>query len=214
MNHNKHPYGMRTNSRNAVRFASGGTARGFTLVELLIVIAIILVLAALGFGGAQAVLTRAKNTKSLVAANNIEQAVTQFFDEYGQLPVRTATGAAISTDQGAGVEAIAALMGKETGANPMNTKNMPFLQVNQGKGQNGSGKKDGAEFNGAAVMGLYDFYGNPYFLLFDEDANDEILDPFMNNQIVRGRKVLVYTAGKDRSTGSTKSNKDNIISWR
>jgi prepilin-type N-terminal cleavage/methylation domain-containing protein len=188
-------------------------SRGFTLVELLIVIAIILVLAALGFGGAQAVLTKARNTKSLVAANNIELSVNAFYDEYGMFPVQNLSPAPLITNQGEGVNLITVLLGKETIASPLNAKQMPFLSLTQGKGKNGSSRKDGLEYDGSAVRGLYDFYGNPYTLLFDDDINDEIIDPF-NQQIIRGRKVLIYTPGKDRSEGDSRTNKDNIISWK
>ena len=195
------------------RSSSKQSSKGFTLVELLIVIAIILVLAALGFGGAQAILTKARNTKSLGAANNLEIAINQFYDEYGMFPVQNVSAAPLVTNQGEGVNLLTVLMGKENGTTVLNTKNMPFLSLQQGKGRNGSGRKDGLEFDGSAVRGLYDFYGNPYTLLFDDDLNDEIVDPF-NGDIIRGRKVIIYTPGKDRTLGDTKTNKDNILSWK
>ena len=196
------------------RTPSKQKSKGFTLVELLIVIAIILVLAALGFGGAQVVLTKARNTKSLVAANNLELAINQFYDEYGMFPSQNVTEAPIVTNQGEGVNLITVLMGKENGTTVLNSKNFPFLTLPQGKGKNGSGRKDGVEYNGSAVSGLYDFYGNPYTLLFDHDLNDEIVDPFNSPNIIRGRKVIIHTPGKDRASGDTATNKDNILSWK
>ena len=210
MNYTTYPKNPR---RMPTRTSSKRYGKGFTLVELLIVIAIILVLAGLGFGGAQAVLTRARNTKSLVAANNLELAVNQFYDEYGMYPLQNVSAAPLVTNQGEGVNLLTVLMGKENGNTVLNTKNLPFLSIPQGKGRNGSGRKDGLDFDGSAVRGLYDFYGNPYTLLFDDDINDEIIDPF-NGQIIRGRKVIIYTPGKDRMTGDTKTNKDNILSWK
>jgi prepilin-type N-terminal cleavage/methylation domain-containing protein len=63
----------------------------FTLIELLIVIAIIAVLAGLGFAGVNGALKTARKTEVRAMANQIKLALSAYYAEYGVYPTATNT---------------------------------------------------------------------------------------------------------------------------
>ncbi|MFM2221496.1 MAG: hypothetical protein RLZZ553_1244 [Verrucomicrobiota bacterium] len=185
--------------------------RGFTLVELLIVIAIIMVLAALGFAGVQSAMRKAKTVQTLNIATNLSQAIHNYFDEYGSLPVVAATPTPIVTNSGEGVNVLRVLLAQEgTGTNILNTKGIRYLDV-----KNAKARKAGLEYGsgGTTATGLFDAWGNPFYIAFDDDYNDEILNPNKitptDPDIIRGVKAVVYSFGAD----GVSQNKDDVRSW-
>lgn len=185
--------------------------RGFTLVELLIVIAIIMVLASLGFAGVQTAMRRAKTVQTLNIATNLNQAIQNYFDEYGSLPMVNATPTPIATNTGEGVNVLRVLLAQEgTGSNILNTKNVRYLEV-----RNAKARKGGIEYasGGSQATGLFDAWGNPFYIAFDDDYNDEIQNPDVvaasDPAILRGMKAVVYSFGAD---GEPRT-KDDVRTW-
>jgi prepilin-type N-terminal cleavage/methylation domain-containing protein len=186
--------------------------RGFTLVELLIVIAIIMVLAALGFAGVQTALRKAKTVQSLNIATNLAQAIQNYYDEYGALPAVSPTTAPISTTTGEGVNVLRVLLAQEgNGQNILNTRMIRFLDVKTAKG-----RKAGLDYSGGATQatGLFDAWGEPFFVVFDDDYNDEIPNPIQpmiqgDAPIIRGVKAVVFSSGADRIRGT----RDDVRTW-
>ena len=186
-------------------------SRGFTLVELLIVIAIIMVLAALGFAGVSVAMKRAKTVQSLNLATNLAQAITNFVDEYGALPAAAATSAPLNTGSGEGVTLLRVLLAQETGNTILNTRGIRFLEP-----KSANKRKGGIDYGtggGAVALGMYDAWGEPYYVAFDDDYNDEITNPnrigASDQPILRGLKAVVYSAGADRTIGT----KDDVKTW-
>jgi hypothetical protein len=183
---------------------------GFTLVELLIVIAIIMVLAALGFAGVTRALKRAKSVQSLNIATGLAQSVHSFYDEYGALPASEPTKEPLSTTAAGGVDVLRVLLAQETGTTILNSRGIRFLDPKQAKG-----KKGGIDFgaNGATLTAMYDAFGYPFYIAFDEDYNDEIENPAKvkatDPDILRGFKAVVYSAGAD---GVLKTS-DDVKTW-
>ncbi len=185
--------------------------RGFTLVELLIVIAIIMVLAALGFAGVQSALKKAKTVQTLNIATNLSQSIHNYFDEYGSLPVVNVTPTPIVTNTGEGVNVLRVLLAQEgAGTNILNTKGIRYLDVKTAKA-----KKAGLDYGngGTTATGLFDAWGNPFYIAFDDDYNDEILNPnkisASDPEIIRGVKAVVYSYGAD----GLDKNKDDVRTW-
>jgi hypothetical protein len=61
---------------------------------------------------------------------------------------------------------------------------------------------------------LFDAWGQPYFIVFDDDYNDEIPNPIVpvipgDAPIIRGVKSVVYSSGADRILGT----RDDVRTW-
>ena len=77
-------------------------ASGFTLIELMIVVAIIGILAAVAIPAYTDYTTRAQVSEAVVALSSAKASVSEFFISQNTMPT-TATAAGITTDIGAGV---------------------------------------------------------------------------------------------------------------
>jgi prepilin-type N-terminal cleavage/methylation domain-containing protein len=71
----------------------GRSRSAFTLIELLIVIAIISILAGLGFAGVQGALKQGRKTEVRAMANQIKLAIESYYAEYGYYPSATVSDA-------------------------------------------------------------------------------------------------------------------------
>lgn len=60
---------------------------GFTLIELLVVLAIVAILAGLGFTGAQKAMEAARRTQASVMMGNIKIAISSYQSDYSRLPI-------------------------------------------------------------------------------------------------------------------------------
>jgi len=178
--------------------------RGFTLIELLVVISIIAVLAAAGFAAGMAAINRAKRVSCLAVANALETGVNQFYNEYGRLP--NGTVETCTTDKPAGVTLLTILLGKETTTPMENTKQLNFLSgLKEGKSN-----KNGLIYgSGGTITGLYDPWGNGYEVKLDIDYDEEITDPISSGTTLRGKRVVVWSKGADKTMGGT----DDVKTW-
>jgi prepilin-type N-terminal cleavage/methylation domain-containing protein len=184
--------------------------RGFTLVELLVVISIIVVLAALSFGAAQVAIKRANALKTRTSAMAIASAVEQYYQEYSKLPTIGGATDEVRTEGEAGVDLLLVLLGKEDDTGTMqNPRKLPFLTIETGKNRNKGGLIYSNGGAGGQIEGLYDAWGQPFFIKMDTEYEDEILDPLIQGNVVRNKKVIVYSYGADKRIGGG----DDVKTW-
>ena len=190
--------------------------RGFTLIELLIVITIIATLAGLSFGAFAAVQAAAKKTQATAMISGIQNAVANYNNEYGKLPVakggKSAREAPIETEG----TFLAILMGADAGKK-FNPRKIQFLEPKEAKGEG---------FNGVVMAGdnprsLNDPWGNPYVVLMDANYDGKVRNPDEDNesdtQFVN-QDVIVWSRGPDGDDGAAAAPgvsvwKDNPTSW-
>jgi prepilin-type N-terminal cleavage/methylation domain-containing protein len=198
--------------------------RGFTLVELLVVVTIIIILAAASFAGAMKAMERAKKLKAQAALTALEQAVNQFYNEYGRLPAlsNATTDAQYDTAQSDGQKLLEVLLGKEDagggtgGSSVQNPKQLSFLSVPDGKikgkaGIDGLVYEDGAT---TKVRGLYDPWGRPYKIMLDNDYDEELAPTIGDTaKTLRGRRVVAWSLGADGKSDDVKTATDDVKNW-
>ena len=194
--------------------------RGFTLVELLVVVLIISALAALTSGAVLNALQKAKKVTATASARAVESAVNNFFTEYGSMPddgtatTDTPVASPIKTNSAAGVTLLKVLLGIDT---TVNTRGVNFLNVQQGK-QKGSAGVDGLvyETDGTTVRGLYDPWGGPFCILLDLDYNEKVDAKTTADtaaaKTLNGRRVAVWSDGADGVSGGGKAT-DDVKTW-
>lgn len=185
---------------------------GFTLVELLVVIAIIAVLAAAGFAGGTAAIQKARKVTAQSVASSVESAVESFYSDYSALPDPTGTATddntpPYTTDTGPGVDLLNILAGKES-TTSQNDRKIRYLSLKEGKGG-----RDGADYaaNGS-FTGLFDPWGEPYSIVLDYGYDERItVSPLGSPIVLNGRRVAVYSRGTD-SSGDANS-KTLVKTW-
>lgn len=183
-------------------------SRGFTLVELLVVISIIIVLAAMSFGAVQVAMKKTKMVETQTSATALITAINNFNSEYNRLPDVGMQGDEMTTDGVSGAELLTVLMGKEEkGSSMQNPRQINFLTVKETKIK----KKGGLLYSrsGGQIEGLYDAWGNPFTILIDDDYDDEIRDPIRQGNVIRNKVAVVYSFGPDGKIGDG----DEVKTW-
>jgi len=177
---------------------------GFTLIELLVVIAIIVVLAAAGFSAGIIAMNRAKTMASVATAKALENAVNNFYTEYGSLPD---VPYKVQTDSGEGVRLLNILLGLEENSNKMqNTRMLKLLQAVETKT-----KSKGLLYSSSGrAVGLYDAWGSPFTVETDVNYEERLRVSLGDKtELLNGRRVAVYSPGVDKKYGTT----DDVKSW-
>ena len=185
-------------------------AHGFTLVELLVVIAIIAVLAAMGFAGAQAAINKAKKVKARKICVTLEQGVIAFYNTYGYLPTNPEDEVTLETGNDEG-DLLTILLGYESGTDIENEKKIRFFEAPEAKGE-----RDGIVYAGTgnSVTGLFDPWGETYRVILDGNYDENVDNPFSESgrgSVLRGRRAAVYTYGKNGEDDG--GGGDDVKSW-
>ena len=188
--------------------------KGFTLIELLVVIAIIAVLAAAGFAGGAAAMNRARKVTAQAAATSVATAIDQFYSEYSSLPVPNvsnppsadnSTPYSTGTATADGTKLLEVLVGIDQ---VQNERKVKFLSLKEAK----SGNRDGVNYGGTVttprIDGLYDPWGQPYYLVLDYDYNERLRftpQGSPNEVTLNGRRAAVYSLGVKNTADANKS---------
>lgn len=194
---------------NPSRFRSG-----FTLIELLVVIAIIAVLAAAGFAGGNAAMNKARKVTAQASATAVASAVEQFYSEYSSLPNITTGTKGVATDEANGIALLRILAGQEDGNSPENDRKIKFLSLKEGKGKTKTAYSDGAFYTNGKIDGLRDPWGQPFYVVLDDDYDEKItvaIGHGISSVELNGRRVAAYSLGV-RKPADTKEN-TLVKSW-
>jgi len=182
-----------------------GSRSGFTLVELLVVISIIMVLAAMGFAAIAKVTRNKDRLLTQASVTDLSMALNAYFDNYNRMPSVGGSNE-LTTDGQAGTDLLKILLGKEDpGSDMQNPKGIIFLTTKI----NSNRKQGGLIYSGSQVEGMYDTWGQPLHLKFDEDLDNEIPDPLKQGDLVRQKKAIVWSFGADGKVGDG----DDVKSW-
>ena len=178
---------------------------GFTLVELLVVVSIIAVLAAMGF---TAISHGIKKEKMLTTRNHIRtlsDALEQYYQSYGHLP-NVGSQEDLTGDGEAGTKLLTILLGKEESSSDMqNPKGIAFLTT----GFSSNRRLGGFVYDGKNLEGAFDAWGRPLNIRFDADLDQEIPDPIKQGDTVRQKNAIVWSLGADGKVGEN----DEVRSW-
>jgi prepilin-type N-terminal cleavage/methylation domain-containing protein len=129
--------------------------RGFTIIELLVVVAIIGVLMSLLFPAVQGALDAAKKAQAKNDVTQIATAIAAFDMEYGRMPSTNSAPEEIT----GGV--LNALIGSNDTMNPRKIVFIEVLNFKRGKGGILNGK-------------FVDPWANPYYLAVDTDYDNQV----------------------------------------
>lgn len=185
-------------------------AGGFTLVELLVVISIIVVLAAMTFAGINIALQKQKRLETQTNATALVQALEGYYNEYNHLPDFGIQGDEARTEGQSGSELLTILLGKEEVTKSMqNKKQIHFLTAKETNTKAKGGLLYAKGGSSAAPEGLYDAWGNAFYIKIDTEYKGEITDPLKQGNVIRDKTFVVYSYGNDLKPGTV----DDVKSW-
>jgi prepilin-type N-terminal cleavage/methylation domain-containing protein len=172
------------------------TSRAFTLIELLIVIAILGILMALLFPAVQSAIDSARRAQAKNDVVQIATAVTAYETEYGRLIATNSSAVEV------GGSILSALMGSPEGT--LNPRQIVFLEVQPAR------KGKGGVSNGTFV----DPWGSAYKIVFDHDYNNRI-DQAGKSPGPVGTNIMKKVAVWNEPTGKNDSEKKrrSVVSW-
>lgn len=185
--------------------------RGFTLIEMLVVIGIIALLATMAVPAANVVMARVKRVRTQAALKDLTVGIKDYQVEYSRYPVPSgySSETPVPLSQGSGV--LKVLLGaNEQG---MNTRGRVFIEPPPAK--NGAGGLTGDQ----GSYGYMDMWGEPYYIVMDVNYDNRIQNPDVANmdrdiangspqQLITG--VIAYSLGEDKKVNT----KDDVVSWR
>lgn len=186
------------------------TSSGFTLVELLVVISIIVVLAAMSLGAIGVVSKKAKNTQTLNDATRLKSALDGYYREYSRLPSFGMPSDEMEMEGQAASELLIILLGKEeVGSEMQNPRQLAFLDSKSVTNKAKGGLVFSSSSANALPEGFYDAWGKPFRLKIDDDYDGDIPDPLKQGGTIRGATFALYSYGQDGKLGEG----DDIKTW-
>ena len=189
--------------------------RGFTLFELLIVIAIIAVLLGLAFPVFQGVIDRAKKAQAKNDITQIVTAVNAFYTEYGRYPIDgSITTDAAATFGGGGPTSKPVLNELRAKSASLNTRQIAFISPPEDPTQASPKGKIGSDGQ------FHDPWGSAYAFEIDANYDNQLTNPYGSHggagadPISQG--IVAWSLGKDLilGKGASYTNSDDVISWQ
>ena len=208
---------LTTNKHESPSTEMRSDPKAFTLLELMIVIAIIAILGGLMVPAVQSVLERAKKVQAKSDLIQIVTVLNAFYTEYGRYPVPS--GASGDGYQSGGTTGTTAkdLLNALRGLDPIvNPRQIVFLSPPEDTTQTTPKGKIGSDGQ------FHDPWGNAYGISIDADYDDQVPNPYNPNTGAGPEKIrqgiIGWSVGKDAKLGKNGdgkfTNSDDVISWQ
>lgn len=178
------------------------------VIAIAAVIGTITLTAYLIFAGINIALNQQRRVQTGMDASALRQAVEGYFDTYNRLPEQVREE--MVTEGREAQQLLLVLLAKDKDGKDLSQGKQPrFLNVEEAKHKSQGGLlRDFSDGTGMPI-GLYDSWGRPFHLRFSPDDKMEIPDPLKVGEIIRGKRVIVYSYGKDGRPGGG----DDIKTW-
>jgi prepilin-type N-terminal cleavage/methylation domain-containing protein len=205
---------MNTNRHESSSNKARRSDEAFTLLELLVVIAMIAVLAGLLFPAIQSILERAKKVQAKNDLTQIVTAVNAYYTEYGKYPIATDDNPLNNT-----ADLFYTLRAISTGANTGNSANprqVIFISPPEDTSQANPRGKIGSDGQ------YHDPWGTAYKVAINGTYDTQIDNPYHPDTgagpaFIR-QGTIGWSVGKDHQIGDNGDQKfagsDDVISWQ
>jgi prepilin-type N-terminal cleavage/methylation domain-containing protein len=190
--------------------------RGFTLIEILVVISIIGILSSMMFSVVPGIMNRVKISKTESTAINLRNAINAYYTEYRKFPYHPKKGDKGTISLFTNTELMDALCASPSEVIPggLNPRGIVFFT-----GRNARAMGNGKFHNGVLIdarggASLYDIWGEYFEIALDGDNNGRITTPTWdlgNSSSEITESILVWSNGPDKVVEGTKN--DNVTSW-
>ena len=198
--------------------------RGFTLIEILVVMTIIGTLAGLLYSGVYAAINAAKRTRTANACHQLRISIGSYFTDYRRYPLPDGFDTP-HHDMTSGEELMNILLGIDKEKNPRGTSfYTPRVARSLGNGK----YSNGVHLDADGGSTLWDYYGRLYGVRLDTGNRNQIPNPSVAPPNLAGKgapewgqskhtsqlspnlplSVVVWSSGKEEGRAS-----DNIKTW-
>jgi len=169
---------------NAIRYRPAPT-RGFSLLELMVVVTIIGILLSILFPAGQAVLERMRKTQAQKTCTELRTALMSYYSQYKRFPALTSSSSGGDTTVDTSTNS--GLMGKLMGDNSQGTL---FYSEPRARTEGRAGMW--YENGDISTAALYDPWGNTYRVTFDSNYDNRISVPHPSGS---GKEVIFQSVG-------------------
>lgn len=196
--------------------------RGFTLIELMVVITIIVVLAGMAYSVGANAYKRARMLTDKTAAVALAEGIGRYHDDYSRFPeIGGGGGADTRVESDSGLMNILLAIGPEGKA--QNPTGNPYYTGRAARGRTADRAFGGLFYSGGSSVELFDAWRKSeplkrhYQVIMDTNYDDKIAHPFDTGKTFHHVPVLVWSTGRDGDEApgneSDPKNHDNSYSW-
>lgn len=171
--------------------------KGFTLIELLVVIAILGALAGVSYPLIMSMIENGNITAANKTCKDIVAGIQSYKDDNGGIPVNwdkvddeAAEIVVLTTNGEDDADFVHIMFNTEVGKDVANT-NKEYIKADSVNEMMNGLYEDGD------VAGLYDPWGEPYYVFIRSEADGSLVDPFTNS-ILRNQWCIAYSTGGDK----------------